>query len=366
MRMLLAALATAATAVHAAGASPRPQTVYASARPIAAFAQDGMLLAWFSPHARRCNTVSVYSVADGLTLRLPLQGPNDANVTCHWDVVDPVRLAIDRSAALWTLRETAPLQFDYVLGAGIVDRLERRYQEIAHAARGAGLWLGGIAGDGSTLVYAVTAVTYVDEVTCLAKPKARGACALRRSGGGVYRIVGRTPKLVPGTTPSLLVAAASGNVAYVQTAAIARDGRPLANAKLPLVVRDAASGTVVSRAVPGGTPIALALSARVLATLERTPLGLRLAWYDPTTGSATGSVPVPASTSPELSTSDRLIVFHVARSIRVVDVRTRAVKAVAQAASIPIGLSIQGDRIAWAENVKGRGRIRNLIEPLPS
>ena len=39
------------------------------------------------------------------------------------------------------------------------------------------------------------------------------------------------------------------------------------------------SGHVVSSIQPQGTPVAIGLSAHVLAALERTPLGLRLAWY---------------------------------------------------------------------------------------
>jgi hypothetical protein len=99
----------------------------------------------------------------------------------------------------------------------------------------------------------------------------------------------------------------------------------------------------------------------MLAALERTPLGLRLGWYSPSGGALSGSVPVPEGTSPELSAGATLIVFHVGRSIRSVDVTSNRVRTLARAASTPIGLSVEGDRVAWAENVKGRGRIRDLI-----
>jgi hypothetical protein len=36
---------------------------------------------------------------------------------------------------------------------------------------------------------------------------------------------------------------------------------------------------------------------------------------------------------------------------------------VARAAGTPIGLSLQGDRLAWAENVNGSGRIRAITLP---
>ncbi len=288
------------------------------------------------------------------------------NVTCRWAVVPPVRLALAGTNALWTLREAAPapLPFDYVLGAGFRDPKERRFQEVAHASSGAGLWLGGIAGDTDTLVYAVTSVDYVNEVTCLSDPKAPGACALKIAGGGIYRVVGRQqPKLVPGTAAAVDVAAAGSTVAYVPTATVGVRGAPLASAEMPIEVRDAATGTLVARVEPRGTPIAIALTPHLLATLEQTSLGLQLAWYDLGTSALSGSVPVPKTTSLVLSASDQLIVFEVGRSIRGVNPTSHRVSTLTNAGSTPVGLSVEGSRVAWAENIKGRGRIRSLTVP---
>ena len=369
MRMLLAALGFAAALVSTAAAAPRPQTLW-QAKPhqvISTFAQDGRLLAFFTPSARSCNQVFILDPTDGTMIGLPAE--TTQNVTCRWAVTPPVRLALAGTNALWTLRAAAPapLPFDYVVGAGMSDPKERRYQELAHATRGAGLWLGGIAGDTDTLVYAVTSVEYVNEVTCLSNPNAPGACALKVNpdGSGIYRVVGREePTLVPGTSAAVDVAAAGNDVAYVQTAKLGAHGAPLASAEMPVEVRDAASGTVVANVEPQGTPVAIALTPHLLATLEQTPAGLRLAWYDLGTSALNGSVPVPATTRHELSATDRLIVFEVGRSIRGVSPATRRVSTLAQAGSTPVGLSIEGSRVAWAENIKGRGRIRSLTVPV--
>jgi hypothetical protein len=40
------------------------------------------------------------------------------------------------------------------------------------------------------------------------------------------------------------------------------------------------------------------------------------------------------------------------------------VSTLAQAGSTPVGLSIEGSRVAWAENIMGRGRIRSLTVPV--
>ncbi|MDX6486888.1 MAG: hypothetical protein QOF43_2041, partial [Gaiellaceae bacterium] len=214
MRSLLAAaLGAAAAAFHGAAAGPHAETLLTIPQgTIAAFAQDGDLVSWFAPSTTSCNSVHVLSLTNGLQIELPAQG-SARNVTCRWDVVGPVSLALAGTSVVWTLRERAPIPFDYLLGAGVVDRKERRFQEIAHTKRGSGLWLTGVSGDRSTLVFAVTSVDYVDEAGCLA---GTATCALKESGGGIYRVVGRQlPKLVTGTGAAVTVAASAGAVAYV-------------------------------------------------------------------------------------------------------------------------------------------------------
>jgi hypothetical protein len=362
MRVLLAAAVSLVAAFSsAAGAAPRTQTLYSlPSGTISAFAQDGGIIAWFAPGTQACNAVHVKQLDNGLNADLPKQG--DAyNVTCHWPTARaPVSLAIASSEPnlLWTLHEDTPLEFDYLIGAGVRDSREHRFQQLAHTDHGAGLWLGGVAGDGATLVYGVTSVDYIDEAGCLA---GTDTCALKivQQGGGVFRIVnGQRLKLIPGTSGAVAVAASGSRVAYVPAASIAKDGSPVATAELPIEVVDSVTGLVISSITPQGTPIAVALSPHVLATLERTPLGLRLAWYSPTTGLPAGSVPVAIATSPMLSVSDRLAVYHVGRSIRAVEIATGRVRPLVTAAARPIGLSVDGNRVAWAENLKHGARIR--------
>jgi hypothetical protein len=69
---------------------------------------------------------------------------------------------------------------------------------------------------------------------------------------------------------------------------------------------------------------------------------------------------VPAATSPELSATDQIAVFHVGNSIRGVAPGAAKVRSLARAAATPIGLSIEGRRVAWAENLKSTARIRAL------
>jgi hypothetical protein len=372
MRMLLGAIALAASIVHSAARTGQVETLYTGPahRTIAAFAQDGGLVAWFAPGSKPCNEVWLWQLGSAQQ-HLPSQGSGNRNVTCGWQVPpeSPVGLAVASNdgspALLWTLHESAAqsLRFDYVLGAAVADPLERRFQEVAHANHGAGLWLAGVSGSGTTLVYGVAEVAYKNQVDCLSTPEAPGACDLKIvPGGGIYRVVGRkSPVLVKGSRATVAIAAAGNDVAFVPAVgASTTDGHPLASAAVPVEVRDVLSGALVTSVSPNGTPVAIALSGGTLAILGKTAGKLALSWYEMPSGKPLGSLRVPPATAPALSVGDNAIVFRVGRSIRVADVKTKRVRTIATAAATPVGLSIAGRRVAWAENAAGRARIRAI------
>ena len=349
VRTVLAALALAASALHSGAAAPRPQTLYQAPphQQIAAFAQDGPFLAWFAPSAKSCNVVHVLALANGGQVRLPDETANAPNVTCHWVVVPPVRLALAESAdnVLWTLREPAPVPFDYVLGAGGADPLERRFAEVAHGKTGIGLWLGGVAGAGTTLAYSAADVEYANQLGCLSG----GSCKRRIAGGGVYVVSGGEERVLPGSRPALGLAASSGRIAYIQAAA-APAGPPVANARLPLQVVSATGGSAVCSAQPHGVPLAIALAPDVLAVLARSGKSDRVSWYDASSCATLGSTTVPEGAAPGLVANDHLAVFRVGRTLRGISLRTGKVRTLARATSAPVDLTLAGPRLAWAEN----------------
>ncbi len=110
----------------------------------------------------------------------------------------------------------------------------------------------------------------------------------------------------------------------------------------------------------------MALSSRFAVVLVRVP-GHRFIERYSYEGRSLASTRVPAATLPQLSATEERIVFSVGKDVRVLDVRSGAVTRLATAGAIPIGLSIEGRRVAWAENVtiggKLRGRIRALFLP---
>ena len=380
MGLLITAIALAASLVHSLTVQPTrqlaaggqvPQTLLpSSSGTIQAFAQDGTSIAWFSASTKSCNAVWVLSLANGARSQLPDESAAARNVTCRWDVSPPVNLALAGPDALWTLKDTqATLPFDYVVGSGVVDdRVERRFQEVAHAKSGIGLWLGGIAGDSvgtgepsvSTLVYATASVQYVDEIACLSG----GSCKTQLSGGGVYRVVGRPPAtLIPNTQGAVAVAVSGSTVAYVPAAATGKHGRPVAAPDVPIEIVDADTGAQIAHVAPAGTLVAIALAPHVLVTLERTTAGLRLAWYSysTTAGTRLGSIAVKSTTAPEITANDQIAVFRVGRFLHVLTLATGHSRTVVETVGRPVGVSLEGSRLAWAENIHGRGRIRALF-----
>jgi hypothetical protein len=55
------------------------------------------------------------------------------------------------------------------------------------------------------------------------------------------------------------------------------------------------------------------------------------------------------------------VIFRIGRSIRSIDITTGRIRTIARASSMPVGLSLVGSRLAWAENLKSGGaRVRAL------
>lgn len=339
-------------------AQPNVQTVYQDASsPITAFAADGDLVAWFSPGAHACNAVHILSVT-GVSMTLPK--PGTQNVTCRWNVGGgPVELAIAQKSgeALWTLNEEAQVDLDYVVGADVSSPRERRFDQLAHTGTGAGRWLGGIAGNGSTLVYAVTEISYVDQVACLSG----GPCRLQITGGAIHQIVGRRNPAVPNTGPAVAVAVAAGRVAYIPAHDIGAGGLPAPSAAAPIPVRSARTGSLVASIIPGGVPLGIALAPHVLALLVRRGGQMTVAWYDPANGTPLGSVSVPQTTGARLAASDQMIVYAVGKELHAIDPSSQQTSTLVTLPVTPVGLSVVGNRVLWAENVAGLGRIRSLV-----
>lgn len=351
-----AAAGAIALATVAGPRLPVVQTIHSGHDRVAAVTQDGQLLAWLDVSATGCNSVHVLG-ARGATSSAPK--PAAASMTCRWDVGDgkpQLALAAGASAALWTLHEGGGAPLDYVMTASL-DGPEMRVDKLAHDSDGTGLWLGGVAGAGTTLAYSVADVEYVDKLGCLSG----GSCKRRIAGGGIHVVVNGQQRLLPGSRPALELAVSAGRIAYVQATSpdpAGPAGPPLPGSRPPVRVVSATTGATVSSVQPLGVPLAIALSPNVLAILSRSQDSEAVSWYDTASGTKLGSVAVSTKAAPELAASDGVLVYRVGRVLRAISVRTGRIRMLARAAVAPLGFTLAGSRLTWAENGDGTSRIR--------
>lgn len=355
MRLLIATAGLLALAGAAAAGTAQPQTFRRSADPVDAITQDGRSVAWLASGGSKCNIVHAVGPSGSETMPQPSNG----SMTCHWSV-SPGRshlaYAAGISSALWTLHENGSVRFDYVLSAR-ARGAEQQIDRLAHASDGAGWWLGGVAGTGTTLAYSKVDVEYVDRVGCLSG----GSCKKKIAGGAIYTVSGGQATMLPGSLPALDLVASGNRIAYVPATAIAKNGAPTTNRTAPVDIVDSQKGTVVTQAQPDGLPLAIALAPHVLAVLTRQGPRDRVSWYAADSGEKLGSSDVPLTTARQLGASDQVVVYRVGQSLREIVLAGSHTRKLARVAPKPIGPSLLRNRLVWAENRSAGSRIRELF-----
>jgi hypothetical protein len=357
VRALVAAAGSLVLAGSAAAvaATPIVHTLRKSPTgPVEAVAQDSNVAAWLTS-STPCDQVHV--LAPGKRDRSFPQ-PASGSITCRWDLTDgqpQLAVAGRMSTALWTLHESGPAPFDWVLAAPFGGP-ERQIDRLAHASDGTGKWLEGVTGAGKTLAYSWDDVEYVDKYACLSG----GSCKQKIADGGI-RLVTRTGdqpyQPLPGAQPALQLAASAGRIAYIPATTV-KAGRPSANTKSTLYIVDSPGGDVVGQPFVRGIPIAIALSPHVLAVLTtQTGPHDRISWFSTADGTKLGSALVSSHASPQLAASDQLIVYRVGRLLRGVSTHGGRNRILAKTGQNAVGLSLQNGRLVWAENRGQAGRL---------
>jgi hypothetical protein len=343
-----------------------PATLVTVVGSIGAFAQDGDALALTSGRGP-CPKVRIRGARGGATVALSGTFGGD---DCY--LLDAFALAGRR-----------------VLWGGFQDCCNHGYGAVATAARRSkrralrgigqefhtwGDFLTGAAGDGETLVYSLTTIDlsrgkemdyHRGFIHCLP----RDPCTWDVTGGGVWRVVGTRAVRVPSTPPTALVAAARGKIALVPTDRRRIPG-PCSNDNMvgcpeirtavggAVEIRNAITGVRTAWFSPRGRVTAVALDAETVVVIVRSGRKTRLEWYSARTGRHLGVTSLPRPTADVLGAFGHTVVFHSGRTILALDTRTKRIRALARARSEPVGLSIEGTRVAWAETAGGRSFIR--------
>jgi hypothetical protein len=359
---LLLALLAASTATAQAPPQPRVRTLLVASGPITAFAQNGHFVAWASaePATSRCSMlVRIRDLSRGYQNAVT----DSAGDTCRSDLlVSRLALALslqggrDDARALWLRYEAGNNQYWYLSTASLYSPHERRVVDLVYPSSSEVRV--SLVGAGPLLAYAWSAAGVVDENDCLA---AGQPCPFQVLDGGEVRVGVGVDAAQPQIPPSA-AAALSGERGYGRLAVLVRgrrgdDTMPDAPLREIEVHSPSAAGALIGRFSTTRPVRAIAISSNTVAVLTD-----RAIERYTISGTLRATSPVPATTAPELSISTAGVVYHVGRSIRVVGRGQVAV-----AASAPMGLSIDGQRIAWAENVHVGsalvGRIRALDLP---
>ncbi len=323
-----------------AASQAAPRTLVSAQTRITAFGQDGRYIAWSTVDRSCHDVVRLRDLARGRTFVLTRPGTPGCRMTA------PVRqLAVAGSGgegrALWTRYETGNNAYHWLFAGSSRSRereaglVTKPTDEELHVP---------LAGNAAFLGYGWSHVAD-DKEAGIPYTVLDGGVA--RIGADLQPTVER---LLP---PAAMLAAGGGRVALVPRGDLHQPTSPRQQLR-DVHVLSGSTLEPLGRVGAGGAIQAVAVSATTLAVL----VGNTVETYD-RSGRLSTRAAVPARAVRDLELAGSRVVYRVGRSIYVLGRRAP----VAVASSEPIGLSADGSRLTWAENVAGRGRIRALTLP---
>ncbi len=341
--------ARAARSAPVRAVSSQPVTLVSTKGAIEGFAQDGGWIVWAEANAPCQQQVKIRGASGGVVRSLLSRG----GATCKADDSEGYQssMALAGTRALWAaLGESGNTFWDAsVRTSSLTTPLDRELISLSMDIEQCGAWCRWsvpVAGDGSTLLFVNTNNATED---------------YRYGGAQVYRVGadGRKTAL-PRTTGTW---ALSASRAWFAAARETRGWRGIE-------VRNALTGATRLQLTVKGRTWAVALTPTRLAILVQQGATWRIRVYS-LAGTLQRSVAVPPSIADELERGDvplaaagRWVVYHTDKTIRALDLRSgrTSVLTVAKLSS-PVGLSLEGRRLAWVESWFKESRIRALTLP---
>jgi len=348
-----------------------PTTLAAANAPVLAFAQDGGQIAWLDESGRRGHVrVRTLATRSQATIGIAdLWGDVEfdsarGEETGSGDAPD-IAFGLAGTRAVWGGYDISGNNSYGGVAVGTPGERTTELEKLTLEEHFWGDFVTAAAGDGTALVYSTVVVAHTPDLSS-ANECSQGPCKFTVTGGGVKRVVGGAAVAVPGAPPAVAIAVSVQRVALVparrsRTCKKNCDPYPVAAANGPVEVRDVTTGALVTRFSPAGTVRAIALSRRFVAVLVRGPHGKRIDRYDAQAGTLVASSDVPSSTADRLGLDGSTIVYSAGRTISLLDARGGTSTTLVTAGGVPLGLSIEGRRVAWAENLSDtHARIRSV------
>ena len=319
------------TSQQAESGAPPPRALgapklLASAPRVSLFAQDDGQIAWWGGDG--CAALHVRTIATGSETRIPhgrkcalayVPGGDDPEVSSLF--------AFAGGRALWGVHAHGHFAYEYVQTASLSDPTIRSVgegtQESDEPESGYIELLSGMVGDRGTLVYIEESVP--------------------------WRVVGATNVSLPGTPGAFAVAVSGRLAAFLHSAGRDDNDRPFSDDTTPVEVRDVRTGELVGRFKHSGRATAVALAPGFVALLVSEDKSTRIETYTVEDGERQAQATVPSDAT-DISLAGETVVFRSANTIYVLNATSGRQSEIAVAKGTPIGLSIEGRRIAWAEN----------------
>jgi hypothetical protein len=323
----------------ASQAKRTPRTLFLTKSQITAFAQDGERIAWMSLRVRgKCRVILHI-----LTLHKRRATTFNrigcwANISDFTGVYGELALAGDR--ALWKTRTgygNTETDLD-IQTASVRDQGVRRVGELQIDQGAADAPL---AGQGALLVF------YSQQDALPGDPRR------------VKRLIGHSAvslfDIDRAARPPIDLAVDRNRIAVLRAT---RHGGTF------IEVRAGIGGALLGTFRSKGAPRAVAISRRLVAVLTVELNKREVRFFDARSGAPRGNLRV-SPYAEGLVASGRWVVFWTAsdNAIRLLDTRSRKVSVAAIAKGRPIGLSVSGRRLAWAEALSRGSRIRSLTLP---
>jgi hypothetical protein len=336
---LLIAVSTGAAPTRATSSLVTPRTLVIEHGRIHKFAQDGDFITWIGG---RHYVVHLRSVSGRSHWILGNAGPGAAV-----GAQSASKLILGGKKAVW-VKYAGVMTREAGISAAKPGHKPWGVDALG-VSETSGRYLAGLAADGEqTIVYGDAYLRCTELLNC-------SGSEWSLAGGGVHRIVGTRsyPRPIRGIPPAFAVAASVGRVAVVP-AAVSKD-HPAAAPNGPVDVHDL-SGRRLARVVPQGTVREVALSWPYLAVRVTRSNGANvIERYDASNEKLLSSTQMAGASNIAMGAGG--IVFLVGKSIYTLHDGKPAL--LWRATMKPVGLSIEGRRVAWA----AAGRIKALTLP---